>query len=100
MKKWLFIILTLCACQPENENIFNGYVEGEYVYVSPTAGGILDEVNIVKGSQVKTGDKLFAVDKEIWQTRLASAEHEAIAVKEQQSQAEAALVNAEKEYNR
>lgn len=100
MKKLLFIILTLCACQPENENIFNGYIEGEYVYVSPTAGGILDEINITKGSQVKIGDKLFSVDKEIWQTHLASAENEAIAVKEQQSQAEAALVNAEKEYNR
>ena len=100
MKKILFMILILCSCQPVNNDTVNGYIEGEYVYVSPSVGGVLDEISITKGSQVKVGDKLFAVDMEIWQTRLDLAENELAAVKEQQTQAEVALVNAEKEYNR
>ena len=100
MKKFLIILMILCACSPQNDNIVNGYIEGEYVYVSPTVSGILDEISIVKGQEVNVGDTLFALDKEIWKTRLNAAENELSVAKEQQAQAEATLINAEKEYNR
>jgi len=100
MRKFLLILFVLCACCPQNETVVNGYIEGEYVYVAPTISGILDEISVTKGQNVKTGDNLFAVDKDIWLTRLNTAENELNAAKEQQTQAKATLINAEKEYNR
>lgn len=100
MKRLWFIILSLCSCSPAEDNLINGYVEGEYVYVSPSSGGVLEEINVVKGQQVKAGDKLFAVDYDIWQTNLHKAENSVRAAKEQLLQAEAVLINAEKEFNR
>lgn len=100
MKKYLLLPLILCACKPVNNDVINGYIEGEYVYVSPSVSGILDEINVAKGDQVKIGDKLFTVDKEIWQTRLEAAQNELTAVRERQTQAETALVNNAKEYER
>lgn len=100
MKKILFIILTLCACQPAGEETINGYIEGEYVYVSPTVGGVLDEINIKKGQNVTIGDKLFSVDFDIWQTKLSKAQNDVQTIKEQLKGAEAILINAEKEYQR
>ena len=100
MKKLLCMILLLTACKPADDNFINGYIEGEYVYVAPVASGMLDEVNVVKGQQVNIGDKLFAVDKEIWQANLQKAENDIEAATEQQKAAVAFLINAEKEYNR
>ena len=58
MKKLVFLILLLTACKPADDNLINGYIEGEYVYVTPVASGILDEINVVKGQQVNVEDKL------------------------------------------
>ena len=100
MKKLFCLILLLTACSPADDNLINGYIEGEYVYVSPAAGGMIDEINVVKGQKVKKSDKLFAVDKEIWLVNLQKAENDIAAAREQQRAAEALLTNAEKEYNR
>ena len=100
MKKLVFLILLLTACKPADNNLINGYIEGEYVYVTPVASGILDEINVVKGQQVNVEDKLFAVDKGIWQANLQKAENDVEAANQQQIAAEAVLINTEKEYNR
>lgn len=100
MKKLLLLILSLCACEPQENNLINGYIEGEYVYVSPASSGVLDEINVVKGQEIKSGNNLFAVDSDIWQTKLNKAQNDVQAAKEQLAQAEAVLTNAEKEFNR
>lgn len=99
MKKLLYLILLLTACSPD-DNVINGYIEGEYVYVSPAVGGVLDEIYVVKGQQINAGDKLFATDKEIWQVTLQKAENDVEVANEQQKAAMAVLTNAEKEYIR
>lgn len=113
----LFILLS--ACSVENDNVVNGYVEGEYVYISPYTSGILDKIDVVKGQNVNVGEELFVVDHDIWQANSAQAESELdkaysnyanlskgerkqeldIIIK-QKAQAVATLENAEKEYNR
>ncbi len=119
MKKILLFLLSAAACSPQDENLVNGYIEGEYVYISPYAGGILDEINVVKGQEIKPGDKLFTVDGEIWKASIRQAENEldkAYAnyanlskgkrqqeldvIIEQKVQAEALFRNAGKEYER
>lgn len=119
MKKLLVVFLLLAGCRAETPNDLNGYVEGEYVYIAPYAGGILDEINVVKGQQVSVGDRLFSVDREIWEASLAQAQNDvdrayaALAnlskgkrkeeldvIIRQKEQAAAALENAEREYKR
>lgn len=119
MKKFLLLLSLLAACAPQDDNTINGYVEGTYVYPSPYSGGVLDEISVSKGDVIAKGDKLFAVDDEIWQANLRQAQSEldkAYAnfadlskgkrqqelniIIQQKIQAEAALANAQKEYNR
>lgn len=100
MKKLLLLVLALCACEPQENNLINGYIEGEYVYVSPFQSGILEEINVIKGQEVKVGDKLFSVDYKIWETNLNKAQNNIKIAKEQLLQAKAVLENAEKEFNR
>ncbi|HMK49264.1 MAG TPA: biotin/lipoyl-binding protein, partial [Thermodesulfovibrionales bacterium] len=39
-----------------------GYVEGEFVYVASPLAGALERLYVRRGSQVKTGDPLFALE--------------------------------------
>ncbi len=100
MKKIFLLLLCLGACTQNSENIINGYVEGEYVYISPATSGVLEELNVEKGQNINIGEKLFSVDGEIWQTNLHNAENNVKATKEQLAQSQALLKNAEKEFNR
>lgn len=100
MKRFLLGIFLIAACTPQNDKVVNGYIEGEYVYISPYASGILDEINVVKGQNIKKGEKLFAVDFDIWNANIEKAKNEINAAQEQQKQAEALLVNYQKEYER
>lgn len=63
--RWLCLLLCLFsvgACEPEGAP-FNGYVEGEYLYLAPTSGGLLEHLSVARGEKVKEGDPLFAIDK-------------------------------------
>lgn len=100
MKKILCMMLSLCACEPQENNLINGYVEGVYVYPSPAASGVLEKIDVVKGQFVKAGSPLFAVDYDIWQAKLNKARNDVQAAKEQLAQAEAVFINSEKEFNR
>jgi HlyD family secretion protein len=42
---------------------FQGYVEGEFVLVSPTVGGQLVTLSVERGQHVSAGDPLFALDQ-------------------------------------
>ncbi len=120
MKKLLFLFCLLTAsCQSEKTDFYNGYVEGEYVYVSAYTGGILDRIDVVKGQLVDPGAALFRLDEEIWAADLARAQsvldkayanlsnlskgkrrQELDVILKQKAQAQAVLDNARQEYAR
>ncbi len=120
MKKLLFLFCLLTAsCQSEKTDFYNGYVEGEYVYVSAYTGGILDRIDVVKGQLVDPGAALFRLDEEIWAADLARAQsvldkayanlsnlskgkrrQELDVILKQKAQALAVLDNARQEYAR
>ncbi|WP_424246452.1 HlyD family secretion protein [Collimonas pratensis] len=54
--------LTLAACTPANDNDWQGYVEGEYVYVAASQGGRLDRLSVQRGQQAALGAPLFALE--------------------------------------
>lgn len=58
----LVMIVGLLGCEKPPSNVLQGYVEGEFVYVSAPLGGRLTKLHVQRGAQVKAGDVLFALE--------------------------------------
>src|ERR1700722_6637991 len=56
----LAFIVAGCGDRPSNR--IQGYVEGEFVYVSSPLAGTLERLSVERGQQVNAGDALFALD--------------------------------------
>ncbi|MFJ2989542.1 HlyD family secretion protein [Collimonas sp. NPDC087041] len=54
--------LWLAACSPASDNDWQGYVEGEYVYVASSQPGRLDKLSVERGKQVALGAPLFMLE--------------------------------------
>jgi len=76
----------LASCHDSPRNRFQGYVEGEFVYVASPLAGTLEALHVQRGQQVHESDPLFALDE--------------TAEKAARDQAKAALVLSEAEYLR
>lgn len=61
------------ACAPGSPDHYQGYVEGDYVYVSSPFGGRLERLGVVEGAPVDAGALLFELDPEPESSRLAEA---------------------------
>jgi len=60
----LAALCILAGCGRPPANRVQGYVEGEFVYVSSPYAGALKSLNVRRGDQVMTGNLLFALDNE------------------------------------
>lgn len=59
------IISSFTACErPEHVRV-QGYVEGEFVYVSSPLSGPLQSLKVQRGTQVKSGEPLFELDRTV-----------------------------------
>ncbi|HYD18321.1 MAG TPA: HlyD family efflux transporter periplasmic adaptor subunit [Patescibacteria group bacterium] len=113
------LLLALSACRPDAGDSFQGYVEAEYTMIAPTAGGLLQRLDVVRGQQVAAGAPLFSLDlADLTAARDAAAADVARAtaerddlltgerpeeidvIRKQKDQAEATLVQARREYQR
>jgi HlyD family secretion protein len=54
--------LLIGGCGRSTDTAIQGYVEGEYVYVSCPVSGELKELNVARGDSVHANDMLFALD--------------------------------------
>jgi HlyD family secretion protein len=79
-------ILLIGGCSDSPQDRFQGYVEGEFVYVASPLAGQLESLQVRRGDQVKAGDPLFALE--------STAEKAAL------DQTRAALVLSEAEFAR
>ena len=82
----LMLLLLLNGCSDPSKDRFQGYVEGEFVYVASPLAGQLETLSAQRGQQVITGQPLFALDE--------TAERAGL------DQARAALVLSEAEFAR
>ena len=82
----LLALFFISSCSGPPKDRFQGYVEGEFVYVASPLAGQLESLQVQRGNQIKAGDPLFALDE--------TAEKAAL------DQARAALVLSEAEFAR
>lgn len=82
-------LLLLLGCSPERPEAFQGYIEGEYVYVAASVGGQLQELLVSRGDPVQAGQLLFKLDPEPEQSVVREADQRLV-------QAEARLSNLTK----
>jgi HlyD family secretion protein len=64
-----------CGCSRETEGEFQGYIEGEYVYVASPIGGTLTNLAVARGDTVQAGQLLFALERESEAAAVREAEH-------------------------
>jgi HlyD family secretion protein len=53
----------LPGCSPDSSNEFQGYIEGEYVYVASPLGGTLQNLVVARGDEAITGQRLFQLER-------------------------------------
>jgi HlyD family secretion protein len=81
-------VLLIGGCSRGPSDVFQGYVEGEYVYVGSPLGGTLTNLAVARGDEVKSGQLLFILERGSEADALKSA-------KENLTQAQASLKLAE-----
>ncbi|MBI3146001.1 MAG: HlyD family efflux transporter periplasmic adaptor subunit [Pseudogulbenkiania sp.] len=68
------LVLLLGACSQDNTPSYQGYIEGEYLYLAAPAAGYLQTLDTARGSRVRTGAALFAIAPEPERQGLQEAE--------------------------
>ena len=56
------ILLTLAACTDSHPTGYQGYVEGEFVYLASSQPGHLQHLAVTRGQQVAAGTELFTLE--------------------------------------
>jgi HlyD family secretion protein len=69
-----FAALLLAGCGENSTGGFQGYIEGEYVYVAAPLGGALTNLAVARGDAVKAGQLLFELERQSEAAALAVAE--------------------------
>jgi HlyD family secretion protein len=64
----------ITGCSRNSPDEFQGYVEGEYIYVAPPLGGALTSLAVARGDTVKAGQLLFALERESEASAIRQAE--------------------------
>jgi HlyD family secretion protein len=85
--------LFAAGCSPNSSNEFQGYIEGEYVYVASPLGGALTNLAVARGDGVKAGQLLFELERGSEAAAVQQAEKNL-------AQAKANLVLSEAEFAR
>lgn len=68
------VSLGLAACSNGPADTFQGYGEGEYVYVASPYAGRLERLDVARGAQVAAGATLFVLEHAVEQAAVDAAE--------------------------
>lgn len=60
----LLLTASLSGCDQSPRTIFQGYVEGEFTYISAETAGKIEKILVERGQQVSVGQKLVILDAE------------------------------------
>src|SRR4051812_19330317 len=59
----VFLALLLASCHRPAPSGYQGYLEGEFVYVAAPLGGRLEKLAVAKGARVAAGAALFTLER-------------------------------------
>ena len=102
-----FAAMFLAACSLDSPNQFQGYIEGEYVYVASPLGGTLQQLDVARGHQVTAGQRLFELERrseadatrqasnDLEQTKANLALSETTLVRREQLRSDQGVISAE-----
>ena len=68
------LALALAACTKTKDQTLQGWVEGDFIFVSPDEAGRVQALNVREGDKVEKGAMLFTVDPDLQQADFAAAE--------------------------
>ncbi len=71
----IFLLSALAACSDTPTNLFQGYVEGEYVYIASPISGKLKKLAVKRGQQITNRTQLFILEREFEQAAVDEARH-------------------------
>ncbi len=75
---FLWPVLALClftaACSNGNDDVLQGWIEGDFIFVSPDEQGRIETLLVRQGDQVKTGQLMFTLDQDLQAADLGVAE--------------------------
>jgi len=74
MKRALFLLIALVGCQKQEEGVWQGYVEGEYVLLASPYAGQLQKLFVRRGEQIESGKPVFVLEQESERQARAEAE--------------------------
>ena len=96
------LVLLLSACSQDSPPSYQGYIEGEYLYLAAPTAGYLQTLDTARGSRVRAGAQLFAIapDPELQglqeaKARVRSASEKVQNLKEPRRPPEIAAVEAQ-----
>ena len=69
-------VALMTGCSPSPTGTWQGYVEGEYVYVASPLGGALTHLTVARGDTVKAGQPLFDLERQSEAAAVAQADQD------------------------
>jgi HlyD family secretion protein len=64
MKRLLIAVALLAGCGNEPNDVWQGYIEGEYVLLASPYAGQLQKLHVRRGERIETGKPVFALEQE------------------------------------
>ncbi|SAL33155.1 HlyD family secretion protein [Caballeronia telluris] len=58
----LCALVLLSACSRDDRNVYQGYVEGEFVYLASSQSGSLTQLSVARGQTVRSNAPLFTLE--------------------------------------
>ncbi|MBI3525590.1 MAG: HlyD family efflux transporter periplasmic adaptor subunit [Betaproteobacteria bacterium] len=85
--EWRLLAATLSAvllvgCSKNNDGSYQGYIEGEYIYLAAPLAGYLETLRAARGSRVAEGSPVFSVAADPEQQGLGEAEAREVGARE------------------
>ena len=66
--------LSTGGCSKGSDDIYQGWIEGDFIFVSPDEQGRIETMMVRQGDQVKTGQLMFTLDQDLQAADLGVAE--------------------------
>lgn len=70
----ILLLLLISGCSREDNSVLQGFIEGEFIYLSSSVSGNLEQLYVTRGDAVTLGEKLFVLDLMPEQAQLKQTE--------------------------